>query len=319
MNAARRAYQLLCERHVLAVVDTETCNGPDGDHIISIAVTRIEEGKVCGTWSTLIDPGVPITNSFIHHLTDADVVGAPRFEEIVGDLERELVGGNLVLAAHHARFDVGKLHLEYGRLASGRKLPDLSVLDTMTLPDFLGHDTGGSRKLTALLASFGLTNPKPHDAASDARCTAEVLVELLHVAARQGYADLDKLLAEVGARSTHDLPASKAKAATTVARGVASLSPEHLATHNVILKGTPSRRQIDRWVEGAAECAELRCALLPDKAEAAIDYARVLHLRLTEALAALASSAKRGQGATLVGALNTLAPRALKVSEARGW
>jgi len=318
MTAADDAFKLLCEQHTFVVIDTETCPADDGNRIVSIAATTVRQGRRRSTWSTLVDPGVPITNSNQHNLTDDDVAGARTFADIVDDFEAVLDGGSIVAVAHNTRFDIGVLHLEYGRLASNRTLPDLPLLDTMTLPRIVGHEMGRSRRLAALLDSFDLTNSSPHDAASDAAATADALIALLRVAAKAGYTELDDLLADAGRATTSTLPPADA-VRMPAWRHAPALPQEHLDTHTVLLPATPTADELDAWADAALECAELRCELLVDKADAAAAHANELHPRLTRHLTRLGKSAKPGQVATLVGALNVLAAQALVRRKVRPW
>ncbi|MBK5223927.1 MAG: 3'-5' exonuclease, partial [Acidimicrobiia bacterium] len=318
MTAADDAFKLLCEQHTLVVIDVETCPADDGNRIVSIAATRVRQGRRRSTWSTLVNPGVPITNSQHHHLTDDDVAGARSFADIVDDLEAILGADDTVAVAHNARFDIGVLHLEYQRLAPGRAMPDRPLLDTMTLPRVVGHQMGRSRRLAALLDSFELANSSPHDAASDAAATADALIALLRVAANGGYTDLDDLLADAGRATTATLPTAEAARMPTRSSSPA-LPQAHLDTHTVLLADTATDAELDVWADAALECATLRCELLIDKADAGIDHATELHPRLTKRLTALAKTATPGQVATLVGALNTLAPDALDRRSVRPW
>jgi DNA polymerase III epsilon subunit-like protein len=318
MTATDDAFKLLCEQHTFVVIDVETCPADDGNHIVSIAATTVRQGRRRSTWSTLVQPGVPIANSEYHQLTDDDVAGARAFADIVGDLEAVLDSDDTVVVAHNARFDISVLHLEYQRLGTTRTLPDRPLLDTMTLPRIVGHEMGRSRRLATLLDSFDLTNSSPHDAASDSAATADALISLLRVAAKNGYTDLDDLLADSGNVTTATVAAAEAARMPTRARGTV-LSQEHLDTHTVLLPTAPTDDQFDRWADAALECAELRCELLADKAEAADGHANELHARLTKHLSRLAKSADPGQAATLVGALNVLAPHALSRRSVRPW
>lgn len=307
MSTARTAYRLLVESRPLVVVDVETCPGADreGDHIVAIAAVTCRQGRQRHTWATLVNPGVPITNSQQHGLTDDDVAGAPQFADIVDDLDEHLAEPGTILVCHNAGFDVGRLHLEYSRLDTGDTLRDVAVLDTMKLPGVLGHALPGrSRKLARLCDHFGVINTQPHNAASDAAATADVLHALLRVAAENGYADLGDLHAAAGGTTTRLIDTAGADT-TPVRSATVELPAEHLATHTTLLPLHPTPDELDQWVNDALDCARLRCHLLAPKARTAVAHAPDLHRRLTAALKA--NSFDPGQGATLVGALNILA------------
>ena len=304
MSSTRTAYGMLVESRTFIVLDVETCPDPtDGGHIISIAALTFKSGRQRGTWATLIDPQVPITNSQDHGLTDADVIGKPTFDEVVGQLDDLLAGDDVMLVCHHAAFDVGHLHLEHARV--GGHLRDLPVLDTMDLPKALGYKIGRSRKLAAFCDHFGIVNRNPHDAAADAAATGEVLLAFLRVAANEGFVDAGDVWLATKARMTAAISPYAAGAAKR-RRDRSELPADHLTTHTSLLPATPTDAELDDWAFHAVECARLRCQLLEPKARTAVDHAAGLHPRLTAALAAEAAGFLPGQGATLVGALNTL-------------
>jgi DNA polymerase III epsilon subunit family exonuclease len=312
-----RAYRALHETYTFVVLDAETCDADDGRHIIQVATTTIKRGRVAKQWSTLVNPGVPITNTKYHHLSDADVVDAPPFAEVVAQLEAQLAGDDVIFVAHNASFDVGVLRREYDRLGTGRDLIELPVLDTMFLPQAIGH-TLPDKKLTTLLASFGLVNAKHHDATADAAATAQALLALLKVAAAKGFTIMGDLLAQAGGRTTHAWATAAIKRGARPARQVSPIDL-HIASHGPGLKASPSKAALKAWVDDALECARQRCPMLVERAEDAIGCAPELHKRLSACLKSFAANAEPGQGATLVGALSMLVPASVKIREVRPW
>jgi DNA polymerase III epsilon subunit-like protein len=309
-------FKILAEEHVFVVIDVETCPADDGNHIISIAAATVRRGARRGLWSKFVNPGVPITNTRIHGLTDADVAAHPPFSAIAGELNDILAEPGVIAVAHHARFDFGALRLEHARLDS--TLTDVPVLDTMTLPAVVGHDTGPRRTLTALLDSFGLTNERPHDAAADATATADALIKLLRVAAGNGYGDITHIVADNGAHTTGSYPQAAAERMRhRPARP--TLPASHLATHSHRFPPIASPDELDAWVTDAFECARLRCEYLQDKAEEAFTHHAALHSRLTDHLATFAPTAEPGAAGTLAAALNEFAPQALTSRQVRPW
>lgn len=85
-----------------AVVDCETTGVDEDDTVVEIAVVRLDDGA---EFSSLINPGRPIppVASFVHHLTEADVAGAPHMADLEEEL-RQFIGGR-TLAANNAAFD----------------------------------------------------------------------------------------------------------------------------------------------------------------------------------------------------------------------
>lgn len=316
MSSARAAYKVLCESRPLVVLDVETTPADDGDHIISIAAATWRHGRQRSVWSKLIDPGVPITNSQFHGLTDTDVAGHATFAEAVVELDQVLAEPDTILVCHNAAFDVGRLHLEYRRLGTGARLPDVPVIDTMKLPAALDYAMPGrGRSLASMCAHFGITNRQPHEAASDVAATGAVLHELLRIAATAGSVDLGQLHAETGGLSTKEIAAAPAEAGAVGSTPTVELPAEHIATHTALLNARASAAELDAWSANAHECARLRCPLLVAKAQTATHHARELHPRLTQVLVTHAADFEPGQGATIVAALNILAREGLRAGK----
>lgn len=304
-TAAQLAYASLCEGITFAVLDTETCPEPPGaDRVISIAVVTWRDGERRSLWSRQFNPGVPISNSHIHGLSEIDVVGKDMFPGAIGELNELLDGA--VLVCHNAAFDVGVLKAEYER--AGRAFPVLPVLDTQGLPKALGYEmpTKGTG-LATYCRHFEVTNTAPHDAAGDAEATGRVLKKLLTFAARGGVTDFAELHAKTNARTTENYkPATKPVRPQAQDRAD-EVSDAHLATHAILLPVAPDINDLRTWVHAAVECARLRCPLLTAKARAALVHARSLHPLLTRELEKRSDSFTPGQGATFMGAINELA------------
>lgn len=155
------------------VVDLETTGFSPrlGDRVVEVASVRIAaDGTVLDEWSTLVNPGRDIGATHVHGITAGEVVDAPLFEEIAGDLLARLDGA--VVAAHNLRFDWGFLVAEYER--AGHPLPHLPGVCTIALgarviPQL--HD----RRLVGYCDALGIGLSDAHAASCDARATADVL------------------------------------------------------------------------------------------------------------------------------------------------
>ena len=92
------------------LLDLETTGGNAvRDRITEIAAVRVENGVEVARWSTLVNPGVPISG-FIEQLTGISnqlVADAPGFDAVGHQLLSLLDGA--VLVAHNVRFDHGFL------------------------------------------------------------------------------------------------------------------------------------------------------------------------------------------------------------------
>lgn len=157
-----------------AVVDLETTGMYSGGHdrVIEVGVVHVTvEGRIEGQWDTLLNPQRSLGAQHIHGITAAEVLRAPTFEQIAGELADLLAGRAIV--AHNLRFDAGFLRAEYGRIGVDAPLPHTGGLCTMTLAK--SYLPGSRRRLADCCAAFGITNLHEHRALTDALATAELL------------------------------------------------------------------------------------------------------------------------------------------------
>lgn len=174
----------------LPVIDVETTGmDPEVDRVVELAVVTLEgEGRnwrVAGAWSSLVDPGRPIPPeaSAIHHLTDADVAGAPSLPEA---LSNSPAGEGELRAAHHAAFDSSFLPTIVGPwLCTWRSamhaFPDAPSWKNQVLRYYipgLAQELfeGGAEWTKRMGAAHGF---KTHRALPDAWVTAHVLARML--------------------------------------------------------------------------------------------------------------------------------------------
>jgi DNA polymerase-3 subunit epsilon len=162
------------------LLDLETTGAsPARDRITEIGLVEIGPGlpdPALGehpiTWSTLVQPGIPIP-PFISGLTGIDddmVANAQRFADLAADLARRLEGK--VLVAHNVRFDYGFLINEFERAGIAFALPALcsAKLSRKLYPQHPRHN------LDALIARHGLHCSDRHRALGDARVIGDFLV-----------------------------------------------------------------------------------------------------------------------------------------------
>ena len=171
------------------VVDVETTGFSPrlGDRVVEIAAVRIRgDGTVLTEWSTVIDPGRDVGATHVHGITAADVVGAPRFADVAGDLLSCLDGA--VLVAHNLRFDHDFLAAEFTHAAL--EFPQFPALCTLSLSSLV-QPGGSSRRLDACCAHLGIDLTDAHTAAADAHATALVLAAYIGMAVESGCRTLD--------------------------------------------------------------------------------------------------------------------------------
>ncbi len=153
-----------------AVVDLETTGlfPSKYDRIIEIAVIRLNSrGESLDEFTTLINPDRDVGPTSIHGIRARDVLDAPRFDEVIGDVVDRLAGA--VFVAHNARFDRDFLAAEFRRM--GHTLPQIPVACTMSLAR-TRQPAVQSYKLSALCTELKISHTNRHSALGDARATA---------------------------------------------------------------------------------------------------------------------------------------------------
>jgi DNA polymerase-3 subunit epsilon len=156
----------------LAVIDVETTglNPYRNDRIVELAALVISpDGRLLRQFVTLVNPERDIGSTRIHGLCSRDVLAAPRFGEITGELI-EILDGCVAIAGHNIRFDHSFLAAEFERL--GYTFPDGPTLCTMQL---IG---GGS--LSCACSDYGIIRDgEAHAAWCDARATAQLFAAII--------------------------------------------------------------------------------------------------------------------------------------------
>ena len=146
------------------LLDLETTGGnPVHDRITEIAAVRIEGGLEVARWSTLVNPGTPIS-AFIQNLTgisNAMVADAPGFDAVAPRLLDILKGA--VLVAHNVRFDHGFLLNEFTRIDHALRIKTLCTvrLSRLLYPQHKSHG------LDAIMQRHNLQTDARHRAMSD--------------------------------------------------------------------------------------------------------------------------------------------------------
>ena len=141
--------------------------------VTEFGAVKVYKGEVVEEFSTLVNPGSPISPYVIRltGITNEMVADAPKISEILPRFE-EFVEGS-VLVAHNAPFDTSFVTAARG----GNRLPN-PVLDTLKLARILIPGLPKYR-LASLVAHLGIRQLPNHRALSDASATAGVLLELL--------------------------------------------------------------------------------------------------------------------------------------------
>jgi|AGTN01.1.fsa_nt_gi exonuclease, DNA polymerase III, epsilon subunit family len=162
---------------VNVIFDLETTGlAPTNSKIIEIAAVKMVGGAIKETFSTLINPGVPIPAETvkINNITDADVKNSPSFSDVVADFYKFTRGA--VLVAHNAPFDIS--FLTYNARACSYNF-DNDVIDTFQL----AKDVLKLRRfsLEYLTKELGIELVGAHRALNDALATAELFRKLAYI------------------------------------------------------------------------------------------------------------------------------------------
>lgn len=112
----------------IAVLDFETTGlTPGPDRVIEVAVVRLDPGQPPRVaLDTLVNPLRPVAATEIHGITNADVAGAPRFEDIAGRFLEAIAG--CVVASYNVYFDMKFLEFELRRLSLPYKTPHFCMM-----------------------------------------------------------------------------------------------------------------------------------------------------------------------------------------------
>jgi DNA polymerase-3 subunit epsilon len=157
-----------------AVVDLETTGlfARAHDRVVEIAVVHCDrDGTPGAVWSTLVNPGRDLGPTDIHGIRGRDVVDAPTFAEVIGDVSTRLC--DRVLVAHNARFDRDFLQSEFEH--AGATLPRAPWVCTMDL----ASRAVGARRLSACCEALAVNATPSHSAQDDAWAATLVLAACL--------------------------------------------------------------------------------------------------------------------------------------------
>ena len=180
-NVFSHPTRLASYKSAFVAFDTETTGlNPYHDRIIQISAVKFENLVPTATFSTYVDPGMPIPAQAtrINGITDGNVRGAPNafvalknFYAFVDDLP---------LAAHNAKFDTDFIKCEaerFGAEATGRLL----VSDTLSISRYLFPDLVNHKLITVASKVKSPVMPS-HNALSDAKACGYVMCFALSVA-----------------------------------------------------------------------------------------------------------------------------------------
>lgn len=163
-------------------VDAET------DHIVQIGI-HVSVGSPLGagfdvpipamSYEHLVNPGVPITNSEIHGITDEMVQGARTEAEEVAELVwflRAIDASGIPVVAYNAAFDLSLSRAAARRHNIPWDLGGLVVIDPLVIDRQLDKWRKGSRKQADVARFYGIETDtgRLHSAAYDAEIAVQI-------------------------------------------------------------------------------------------------------------------------------------------------
>lgn len=147
------------------------------DKIIEIGAVKVENGVITDTYSTFVNPKVPIPFQItqLTDITDNMVIDAPDIETVLPEFLT--FAKDAVLVAHNASFDVGFLeqNCRYQDI-----VPDFTSVDTVGLARILLPSLS-KFKLNVVAKALHITQEHHHRAVDDARVTAEIFVKFVEM------------------------------------------------------------------------------------------------------------------------------------------
>lgn len=153
-------------------LDVETANNNRAS-ICQIGIACVRHDGTVETWSSYVDPETNDWScTFVHGITADKVRGAPRFAEIIEQLDIRLAGRTVY---QHSSFD--RSAIESACSANDLATPNWGWQDSVQVarrawPELKGN---GGHGLSALKSYLGLSF-RHHDAGEDARASAEIVL-----------------------------------------------------------------------------------------------------------------------------------------------
>lgn len=181
-------------------IDLETTGlMPSNDEIIEIGAVLFENGLVKDIYQSFINPGRPLPYiiTSLTGITDRDLVGAPKFDEVSDELLAFI--GELPIVGQNTSFDLGFL------VASGGvdfRFPGKTVLDTAELARIFWAELPRF-SLGSLCSTFGVKLESAHRASDDAQATGEILVEMVRRLPTRVWSELTAEMSAVASQGHH--------------------------------------------------------------------------------------------------------------------
>ena len=156
----------------LVSIDLEmTSPRPEAQEIIEVAAVKFVGDRVLDSFSTLVQPPVPLPYGIqvLTGISPAELARAPKIEQVAPRLMQFL--GDAPLVAHTVSSDVNALARKGYQL--GNEQIDTFELASILLPRLESYS------LASLVQHFGIQHPRQHRALPDARVTHQLYLKLV--------------------------------------------------------------------------------------------------------------------------------------------
>jgi DNA polymerase-3 subunit epsilon len=177
------------------------------DHIVELAAVRFSEGKEQDSFSTLINPGVPVPKeaSRVNGITDEMLKGKPAINDVLEDFSKFC--GQDPLVAHNAIFDfqfISAALEKFYCVAPTGSLFDTYALSKKIFPGLSNY------KLSTVVEYLKIPVSQFHRAKQDAWACGQVFDCILRKTRVNEYSDLKKL-SQLTVKKELRFPALKAR------------------------------------------------------------------------------------------------------------
>jgi DNA polymerase-3 subunit epsilon len=152
-------------------LDVETANA-DYSSICQIGIAEFQNGQLISVWSSLINPESYFDpfNTYIHGISEEDVVNAPTFKKVYDELFNRLSGQ---ITIHHMPFD--KIAITRACLENDLEILEPKWLDSAKIARRTWEQFAYAGYSLANLAAFLNIDFKHHDALEDAIAAAKIV------------------------------------------------------------------------------------------------------------------------------------------------
>lgn len=172
-------------------IDFETANF-DRASVCAVGLTKVTDGQIISTESWFVDPptGPDFTNTYLHGIGPAHVLGAPSWQETLARIAHLADGAPLVA---YSPFDKGV----YNAANNLTETPPSELVFLDALAIVRHHCQLASHKLPLVVAHFGLEEFDHHEAGADSLACALIT---LRVAEERDADTVEELWASIPAK-----------------------------------------------------------------------------------------------------------------------